>query len=670
MLDPTEVLNSVVGGLLLTLILAIFGLPQQAWKKLSAFQSRSRVKRKMASGLYDDDTLESALRYYVRPKYASVDPAEYQEPAESLLDARADLFNAMDKFLAKPSPDMKYFFILGDSGMGKTSFLLNYFSHNYKVLRLRKRNIQLVSLSQGNPEGLIDAIAPSDRKEMDLFLDAFDEDPSAVGRIEERLKELLRHADGYRTVTVSCRTQFFLSDECIPVNTGIAKAGVVPLGVSKHYRFIKVYIAPFDNPQVRQYLRYRYPGMLRAAQRRSAMQIVEQVPSLSVRPMLLAHMPEILASKVKVSSAIDVYDEMVRAWAERESPWIAPHELLRLSKFLALDFYRNREERGGEYASPVYIHRVARALAVNAIEEHITSRSLLNRTSAGQFKFAHRSIMEYFLALSVLEGGAGLGLALTDQTAKFIAQRLRCMSAEVGTFFTSCSIDVEVVAPDRKLGYATNFCLLRQIDASVDSASLLGCKAGFEGGGKAILKSVLAQFARANDVTTRTPMSHVRIRVPRSLSEQREYRQAYVAVWFSAICVLAPVELHANDLRLAMRDDPISTNEYTIVGSPSGVGRGLEGFKWHIEARNGLVEAQRSRAGDLSALDANHAVSFEYDRTANHLLIRMIEGYVDDAHPLGQFGVLDTLPSLTIGSDFTVLGPVNLGLSARRHDRL
>jgi hypothetical protein len=59
---------------------------------------------------------------------------------------------------------------------------------------------------------------------------------------------------------------------------------------------------------------------------------------------------------------------------------------------------------------------------INLSTIEMKSRSLLNRHSTGYFKFSHRSILEYFLAIKLLENKAALGefdIKAFDQAYKF-----------------------------------------------------------------------------------------------------------------------------------------------------------------------------------------------------------------------------------------------------------
>ena len=654
--------RTIATTLILSLMLFFAGLPQRLWTKTVSILRRRKLEKSIASGIYDNNTIESAVRFYVRPKYASVDPAEYQEPAEALLNARADLFTAMDDFLDRKSSDMKFLFILADSGMGKTSFLLNYFHHNYSRILRKHRNLLLASLSTGELSAILQGVDAAAKKNVNLFLDAFDEDTSAMGRASERLNEILQETRGFRTVTVSCRTQFFLSEESIPLETGLPKIGVVPLGESKFHKFARMYISPFDSRQVNLYLNRRYPGILQRWRRDRAREMVAKVPSLSVRPMLLAHIPEIIDTKRSIESAVNVYDAMIDAWVEREHKWINAGDLLSLSKMLAMDFYKNRARRGGEFATPEEITRIARSLGVSALAEHITSRSLLNRTGDGKFKFAHRSILEYFITDWILNEGGGQGIEITDQIAKFMAQRLGCASQEVETFFTSCSIEIALEPPILTLNHPTNFGLFERIDADINWQKLLHAQAGIGGDSKkGTLGRVLLSFADMSPYAEESRISKVRI-VCSGVSKNDSVATFYAMVWFGGISICRRLTISMSDVGDVFSGVEFES-EFVIVGVPPKVVVNPDGFTWSIEKRSSVVSTEAVRAGNLSAMYHNRSVSFEYIQSSNRLFVRVIQGTLFANGPLALYGVMSDLNLVETRDSSYIIKPISLDAS-------
>ena len=146
-----------------------------------------------------------------------------------------------------------------------------------------------------------------------------------------------------------------------------------------------------------------------------------KIPLLCARPMLLAHIPDIVKSKQSVGTVGDLYKLMVDAWIERETAWVDKAELRRFSERLAVDIYANRSSRGGERIRATELNGLASKWEIKLKPWQMAGRSLLNRDADGNYKFAHRSIMEYLVAARVLEGSEELeGHDLTDQIQRFV----------------------------------------------------------------------------------------------------------------------------------------------------------------------------------------------------------------------------------------------------------
>ncbi|WP_345304323.1 hypothetical protein [Lysobacter hankyongensis] len=449
------------GGLLLVIFMAIFfGLPKRIYLNLRAFFRARVLEKRLAQGSFDSGVIVRAVKYYVRPMCSNVDPSIEDEPLYALSKVREPLFQLLDRFLKYRDSKEKHLLLLADSGMGKTSFFINYL--NYKSGYFSNCSIRLISLSQPDCDYLISRIPLEERPFVDIFLDALDEDAAAYGRLRERMEEILSITSSFRSVVISCRTQFFTKDDEIPEGTGLFKLAPVSAGESKTYRFQRIYLSPFDDNQVKEYINKRYPGWMRWGSRARAYAVVKKVPALSVRPMLLAHISEIIGAEDKLLNSVGVYAAMVDAWLRRESWWVSPEVLRLFSRALAVDYHVGRAERGLESASPEEIDRLARSWNFDLDLSHLTSRSLLNRTSDGRYKFAHRSIMEY-LVIDALFSGKSLGnCQLTDQMIFFLVERLG-LPSELSNLFYGKSVVIDCLRPKTVLGYATDYYLFRGI---------------------------------------------------------------------------------------------------------------------------------------------------------------------------------------------------------------
>lgn len=378
------------------------------------------LRRRLAQGRYDGDTIRRSTRYYVMPKCTNIDPAQEVELRRALAAVRQDLFTQIDSFLSEECAD-RHALILADSGTGKTSCILNYYARNEKRPRSQRHRLALVPLGIPSSMGLISAI--TDKEETALFLDALDEDVAALADHQARVAQIMETCRAFRRVLITCRTQFFPKDEEIPVETGVVKLGPRKAGERPIYEFRKLYLAPFDDGDIREYLRMRYPFWRRSS-RRMAFSIVRAIPNLAVRPMLLAHVPDLVDRGGLISSASDLYEDMIASWIERETAWVEKDALREFSERLAVNMFAKREERGMERIPVEELRALSESWRTGLHSWQIGGRSLLNRDAQGNYKFAHRSIMEYLFVERLLQGDPDCeGLVLTDQMKAFLMEK-------------------------------------------------------------------------------------------------------------------------------------------------------------------------------------------------------------------------------------------------------
>jgi hypothetical protein len=363
---------------------------------------------------YQPQIVKQATLNYIEPGCQSLDPSGLED-FRKVIAPRQAAFSTLDEILDAES-DEKFTIVLADTGMGKTSLLLNYYSRH---ARRRKQEFKIALVPLGQPRVTEQIQELRDQEQTAIFLDAFDEDTQAIKDHRGRLGDLLGIAGEFRNVVLTCRTQFFPRDDEIPRETGLLRTGVTRSGQDKEYTFRKLYLAPFSDRQVKQFIEGAYP-FWNWRRRRKARQVISQIPDLTARPMLLAHVGDIIDSgKVLLTSAA-VYGEMVSSWLARERHFVDPKVLLEFSEVLAADVYLNRAERGGEKLPRAEAEALAKGLGFNIAGWQIAGRSLLNRDREGNLKFAHRSFMEYLFISYFLKCPENVGRRLwTDQMKIF-----------------------------------------------------------------------------------------------------------------------------------------------------------------------------------------------------------------------------------------------------------
>jgi formylglycine-generating enzyme required for sulfatase activity len=393
------------------------------YKQLTQIWGRRDAELQAIADTFGDP--RPLARYYVEPKVQHHNPADKDEDERAISYVRAPAFEAINAFLTGDTPlrgGHQHLFILSDAGMGKTSLLLMIrLSHLFSFWPKRYR-CELLKLG---PDTLERIAGMEHKADTVLLLDALDEDPTAWGRIEERLLELIRASDACRRVILSCRTQFFPAGGADP----FGRPGRVEIG---GWTCPMLFLSLFDDAQVDAYLRKRFPDKLHQRLlarenpiRQRAVALVKPMRSLRFRPLLLSHIESIVSAKDDVLSvqqatpdadwnAYRLYEALVQTWLLREerklsrqfrAQSIQPPDaaaLLDLCALIAvhLQVVGRRELPLADLAMLRERHSAARHLS----DLDVGGRSLLNRNAEGEYRFSHYSIQEFLVVRAIVTG--------------------------------------------------------------------------------------------------------------------------------------------------------------------------------------------------------------------------------------------------------------------------
>lgn len=386
--------------------LTLVGVLFLAGSRYHAFRAE-RARRKLVEDEYagkflkqfNDEEIRRWMNDYVTPHCSTVDPTN-RDGDEYLADIRQNIFDYMDSNIE--SRDKRYNLILADTGMGKTMFCINYYSH--LKAKYPDKNICLVSLTSESASSSIRSVL--NKSNTILIADAFDEDSHALGRGRDRLAEILEMSADFKSVIITCRSQYFIADDAIPRETPLPILVPRKLGQSQNSALIRCYISPFSKSEVEQYLSKIFPiykpWLLKYRNR--AKSLIKSVPDLVHRPMLLERLPEIARTPSHDAELYELYDLLVTGWIERESRWISVDNLRTVSLELAILMYRDFNSGHGRMSLKEVNLVADQLIRKNPEWEHLSSRSLLNRDSAGMYKFAHKSILEFLVVKAACEG--------------------------------------------------------------------------------------------------------------------------------------------------------------------------------------------------------------------------------------------------------------------------
>lgn len=371
--------------------------------KRRAKKIAAEIYRNSGVASFTSEDISHAQKNYVAPNCMQTDPSN-EDDSRSVV-ALGPLFKTIDDHF-EAGGQKRHVILLADSGMGKTSFCINYYARELKKRVGKRRPITIISLGRGNALEEIRNVA--DKRNAVCFLDAFDEDPLAVGDPDGRLVDLMTAAADFRNIVVTCRSQFFSNDASIPSGSGIMYVAARKAGQSRELPLHRLFLAPFSAKQIEAYLSKQFPlvSIKNWSMRKQAHSLVAAISELSTRPMLLELLPDLVRERRSITELFGLYEFLVEKWLERESDWISPNDLREISVELSVRCYLQQRAGLGDRIAPEILEELAKAHSTPLETWKLRSRSLLNRDVLGQFKFAHRSVMEYLFLLAALKGDA------------------------------------------------------------------------------------------------------------------------------------------------------------------------------------------------------------------------------------------------------------------------
>jgi len=367
--------------------------------------------------------VQAATRLFIPTRFQNQSPTREDEPAFShKFVARQKLIPFfMNTALNEKKESDKFYLILADSGMGKTTFMINLYVQYNSVFNFRRKyNIRLYLFGDSRILDQIKTIKPEEARHTILLLDAFDEDKKLIPppepdglsddeRFRRRLDEVIEAVRDFREVVFTSRTQYFPGHETEPYELKIPT-----FDEQGFHKLAKLYISPFDSKEIKRYLNKKY-GVLKfwnRKKKRNATFIVNKSPKLMVRPMLLSYIDYLVGSKIVFKNTYQIYETLVSKWIDREATKRKhqtverekfKNDLLQYSRLVALEIYRRYKQGGSLYLKKDAAIEIACQNNIDLQDYEITGQSLLTRDVEENWKFAHKSILEFFLTKEAID---------------------------------------------------------------------------------------------------------------------------------------------------------------------------------------------------------------------------------------------------------------------------
>ena len=256
----------------------------------------------------------------------------------------------------------KFYLILADSGMGKTTFMINLYLQYHSFFNFRRKyKMKLFPFGDNDIIRWIKEIKPEEARDTILLLDAFDEYKALLPpeipdglsddeRFRKRLDEVVENVKDFREVVITSRTQYFPGQEDMPYELKILR-----YDREGFHALAKLYISPFDKKEIKRYLNKKY-GVFKLWNRNKkqiAASLVQKSPKLMMRPMLHSYIDYLVDEKKVFRNTYEIYQTLINKWLEREANKRKykseerekyKRDLYALSRLAALEIYQKKNK--------------------------------------------------------------------------------------------------------------------------------------------------------------------------------------------------------------------------------------------------------------------------------------------------------------------------------------
>jgi len=367
---------------------------------------------------YEGDEL---CAYYVDLGCRSGDGSVYK-PLDDYVDAWLD------------DPARNHISVLGDYGTGKTSFCRQYAAklgrrwladpdrHRIPVLISLRDYAKAMNLQQLITDFLVNRYAipagyeafhrfNADGKLVLLF-DGFDEMAQKVDyqTTADNFEELARAVAAHSKVILTCRTPYFRTrreaEGLLRGETSeVCQTSEASIDLTERPNFEMVHLLPFDRGDIQAMLRARFPDEWEAywGQIESTYNLAELAQRPVLLDMIARSLPDLAPGQA--ADAARLYEAYTDLWLARDEEkgrtLITRADKRLFMQELALEMSR-RDETSVHYSrlpERVRAHfRLEKADEIDYFAHDIRTCSFLNRDAEGNYRFAHKSFLEFFLA--------------------------------------------------------------------------------------------------------------------------------------------------------------------------------------------------------------------------------------------------------------------------------
>jgi len=202
-----------------------------------------------------------------------------------------------------------------------------------------------------------------------------------------------------------------------------------------------LYIAPFSDERIRLYLRKRL-SIWQRGRRRKAESLVRRFPRVMARPLVLSYIESLTGPGVNLKKPSQIYATILNAWIEEEQKFLPPKGNLRSYAYaLAVKIFSDPERRVHGRIPSAEVETLAKRFGIDPATWRLSGRSLIHRDVEGNYRFFHRSFLDFLFAQQVVANGPEAAKVplheWTDEIKNFIVDALERRPWRFPFFFVS-----------------------------------------------------------------------------------------------------------------------------------------------------------------------------------------------------------------------------------------
>lgn len=294
----------------------------------------------------------------------------------------------------------QYHLILGESGTGKSTFLINIYA-KFDCRRFKKGYlIKCISLRM--PDAIEQIRKIENQRQVILLLDAFDEASEANINAAVFLNKIEESTRRFAKVIIASRNNFFDNDQLVPNDLNITR--VLQLDKEQYSRY---YIQLFTMTDVMLYIIKKYKLLIWKIIK--SLTVIIRCKEVACRPLILSYIDFLIRDKTQYRYTSDIYNHIIANWIKREAFFICSQNLNRETSIIeeqlftlinnvAVFMYKNYPIQQDYYVKVDDLKKFTNNYLFE-LTVGKRNRSLFDRMN-DKLVFAHKSLLEYLLLIN------------------------------------------------------------------------------------------------------------------------------------------------------------------------------------------------------------------------------------------------------------------------------